>query len=295
MKESTARRWGNLLAWNCPQTSSATVGGVDRRTPLLPEPVDRTQCGDPHVLAGVAFCFGDNNAYYLPLPCPLPPLPIPSSSLHVPHHSQDAHYPTGSFGIHRLPPLLPSHSTPSSSTPYGIGVRPDDPSVLICRYVGFPLILRKCPYLVKQACKPNRQYPTPLSPSSAIKSKIINTSRSQSTVTPNLQIDHKNTPVPSPSSTLFPNEESQSASLAPPRTYQEWRRQYENNLLNTNNTTGSTSKQTISETRACANGKTSQSYATRSDYSASNPLMIVSRHWAAACRIALAIEWRKVQ
>ena len=131
--------------------------------------------------SGISFCFGDEYGYYLPLPC----IPALLSLSHTPYRPADPE-PSHSTPFERAPPISdtvpahhlrshtssnsshpPSHRSshshsstlsmnclllppnPLSPTPSG---QERDPAVLICRFVGFPLILDKCPYLKSKVC-----------------------------------------------------------------------------------------------------------------------------------------------
>ena len=143
------RRWFSLISQFCPLDSSSKTHGVCSNDNLAFDNTNqRTNIQDPHILAGIAFNFGDNYGYYLPLPF-VPPLP---------RYKGD-----GSDGINKGsgPPsdrasqldMDRSFSTsinPTSSsqhTALTLSSLPPKCHKIICRFVGFPLIFNKCPYL----------------------------------------------------------------------------------------------------------------------------------------------------
>ena len=125
---------------------------------------------------GISFCFGDEYGYYMPLPCIPALLSLPHTTHHpsepgLSHSAPHDRFPGQSDGLHtshlrsnatsassHLPLYRSSHPHPSPASmnslftsQYSVSPTPSgqdwDPAVLICRYVGFPLILDKCPYL----------------------------------------------------------------------------------------------------------------------------------------------------
>lgn len=100
---------------------------LDRWAPFIAQS-SNDSAGSSSVVKGIAFSFGGNKAYYIPLPCPLPQkLPDYSRQL-----SNDSHTAV-------VPPSI-------SLSLDSIG---DAAKELICRYVGFQSILFKCRFLVK--------------------------------------------------------------------------------------------------------------------------------------------------
>lgn len=117
-------KWGSRISWFCGQDCTADRGGVCSTSSLIiPETTSNTGMGDPHVLTGVSFNFGDEYGYYLPLPCSLP----------VSFDTTDASL-TKSTIIDRSKPLT-LQSLPTKC------------HRLICRFVGFASILNRSPYL----------------------------------------------------------------------------------------------------------------------------------------------------
>ena len=309
-QKDVARRWSRLLAWSCPKSSNATVGGVNNAICLMsvatvskdkgkskaygdPITCERTQVIDPHVLAGVAIGFGDDCGFYLPLPCLLP-LMLPTSQARrdhdslqhrghhhhaksgLPHQNGSGPNRVSLDGMDKLCQLTARLSAEAASGQrlgeayaknqglcYGFTDR--DPTVLICRYVGFPLIFDSCPSLRK-----------------------ARTGQGQG-------LDHDGPGLGQGSggtrenhSSNDNNSSSRSKSnggLRPARSFKEWQEQ-QNQLLqqqqqqhgNSNNSNDNNS-----------NGNHSNDNGNRN----SNPLMSVSRYWAAACRAAMALEWRR--
>lgn len=135
-----------------------------------------------------------------------------------------------------------------------------DPSILICRFVGFPLILDKCPYLKSKVCvthiNEKQQYSSNGNSASGI--------------------------------------EVQGPVLEPPRSYKEWAQQVKQKE---ESLSGKGKKSDDNEDKKKGRGKGSGSGLLNSKSipspAASNPLSCASRHWARACRAAMLLEWRR--
>lgn len=83
---------------------------------------------DPQVLTGISFSFGDSIGYYLPLPT-MPPLPT---------------YLDNNKG--QFNPQVYTSCTQAT-----LDALPSSAHILICRYVGFETLFKKCPYLYSEA------------------------------------------------------------------------------------------------------------------------------------------------
>jgi hypothetical protein len=134
--------------------------------------------------------------------------------------------------------------------------------VLICRYVGFPLILDKCPYLKSKVCV------------TLANDKVQQNSRDGDASGIKVQ-----DPVP-----------------APPRSYKEWALQLKQKEDNASNVAKKIDQHGNEEEKAGRKRgplghKSAPSAASAA--AASNPLSCASRHWARACRAAMLLEWRR--
>jgi hypothetical protein len=143
---------------------------------------------------------------------------------------------------------------PLSPTP---SAQDRDPAVLICRYVGFPLILDKCPYLKSKVCV------------TVVKNSNQNSSISNENAT-GIKIQ---VPVPDP-----------------PRSYKDWVLQQKNkeeSLIRDRNNGSSSSTPAGPVSASTGVGVISPSMV------CSNALVCVSKRWSAACKAALYLEWRR--
>ena len=135
--------------------------------------------------------------------------------------------------------------------------------MLICRYVGFPLILDKCPYL---------------------KSKVCVTLANEK-----LQRNSKNGDAS--------GIKIQGPVLQPPRSYKEWALQLKQKEDNAGNETKRSDETKEEEEKTGRKGRplghTSAPSTPSTAAAASNPLSCASRHWARACRAAMLSEWRR--
>jgi hypothetical protein len=132
-----------------------------------------------------------------------------------------------------------------------------DPAVLICRFVGFPLILDKCPYLKSKVSV------------TVVKNSDQNSNISHGNAT-GMKVQD---PVPDP-----------------PRSYKDWVLQQKNkeeSIIRDRNKSGSNGTPAGSVSASTGIGVTSPSMI------CSNSLVCVSRHWSAACKAALYLEWRR--
>ena len=137
-----------------------------------------------------------------------------------------------------------------------------NPSVLICRFVGFPLILNKCPYL---------------------KSKV--------SITKNEENHKKVGGKKEKDSDGY--EKNILPVFEPPRSYKVWALQQKQiSELNVKRKGTSDDDAKESHDRTVRSGVPSNSKG-NVIISESNPLMCVSKHWAAASRLALHHEWRR--
>lgn len=117
-------KWASRISWFCSNDSSEDHGGVCSLTTLTPNAIrPNTGMRDPHVLTGIAFSFGDEYGYYLPLPCSLP------------------------VSFEKGPEQSTSEVSASTSGASGLQSLPLKCHRLICRFVGFESILNRCPYL----------------------------------------------------------------------------------------------------------------------------------------------------
>lgn len=180
---------------------------------------------------------------------------IPSNSSHLQSH-QPSHR-TSYWHSHSSPIsmnclLLPP--SPLSPTPSG---HEWDPAVLICRFVGFPLILDKCPYLKSKVCV-------------TVVQKSDNNSNISDGYATGMQIQ---VPV-----------------LDPPRSYKDWvlqQKSKEESLIRDRNRDGTNG------TAAVPTGARSGVGVICSTMICSNSLVCVSKGWSAACKAALCLEWRR--
>lgn len=112
-------RWGALICW--------AESGSDRK---------KVSVEPPFVITGVALHFGGDSTYYLPLPCPLPPMYKDSSSISI----------ETAIGSLTLEPGI--HASL-------IEILPSSCKELICRFVGFDGIFSRCSGLVDKLLKVN--------------------------------------------------------------------------------------------------------------------------------------------
>ena len=321
LAKDVARRWGSLLAWSCPKSSDASHGGVNHATNLVTvaaankekkrtatadhQSCERTQGIDPHVLAGVAMGFGGDCGFYLPLPCLLPLL-LPTSD--DPHEQQQQQHHHRGHSQHARPGL-PHQGGPGpnrvmlermdklrqlTETLSGVaasdqglgqghaksqglgqgyvksqglgqgyaksqglvcGFTDQDPAVLICRFVGFPLLFNSCPSLRKARTGQG------------------------------LDNDGQG---------LGKGGRGSSSGSSSRGKYNQWveqqkqlQQQKEQQLQQQQQHGGTNSNSSNSNVTNIPNSRSSDSN------SRSNPLLSVSRYWAAACRAAMALEWRR--
>jgi phage protein D len=140
--------------------------------------------------------------------------------------------------------------------------------VLICRYVGFPLILDKCPYLKSKVCV-------------ALANEKLQRNSALGDASGN---------------------QVQGPILQPPRSYKEWALQ----LKQKEDNAGNVAKESDKNEDENENGeekkgkkgrplghKAALSTPSTPSAAASNPLSCASRHWARACRAAMLLEWRR--
>ena len=139
-----------------------------------------------------------------------------------------------------------------------------DPSILICRFVGFTLILDKCPYLKSKVCVTliNEKQQHGLNNNSASRIEV------------------------------------QDPVLEPPRSYKEWAQQVKQKDESlSNKARKSDDNEEKKRGRGKGKGKGTGSGPLNSKSipspAASNPLSCASRHWARACRAAMLLEWRR--
>ena len=137
-----------------------------------------------------------------------------------------------------------------------------NPSVLICRFVGFPLILNKCPYL---------------------KNKV--------SITKNEEKNRKDRIKKGKGGDG--NEKNILAVLEPPRSYKEWALQQKQKSESDFKRKGTNDDVAKDSHNRTVHSSTSQKGIGNVMISESNPLMCVSKHWAAASRLALHHEWRR--
>ena len=234
---------------------------------------------------GISFCFGDEYGYYLPLPCipafapayaeaessegegegmadlpqHVPCYPSPSTGLPLPQRDSVpvcAHIkrPVSINNLIDNPATVPSNTATTGQD--------WDPSILICRFVGFPLILDKCPYLKSKVCV-----------------TLINEKQQH------ISNDGSASGI-----------EVQGPVLEPPRSYKEWAQQVKQKEENISNK-GKKSDDNEDKKKGRGKGSGSGSGLLNSKSipspAASNPLSCASRHWARACRAAMLLEWRR--
>ena len=125
---SSLSRWLESIAFSCPSTSSSTFGGVSTIDCLGINGGKNERCmlNDPNVICGIALCFGSDTSYYMPLPV-LPPQLLYDGIKTI---DTDNYLMVGSL----------------DSLPIKVKEK-------IARYVGFDLILCKCPYLKSRTSK----------------------------------------------------------------------------------------------------------------------------------------------
>ena len=209
----------------------------------------------------------------LPLPLPLPTplvsyhlsaLPPLGPSLHTHTHT---HKQTHNQKPVTINDLITNSATSKSNT--ATSGHEWDPCVLICRYVGFPLILDKCPYL---------------------KSKVCVTLANEKLQRISALGDASGIRVQDPVPIL-------------PRSYKEWALQLKQKEDNASNITKKSNKNENEEEKTGRKGRLlasklasstpSTTSAPTAAAAASNPLSCASRHWARACREAMLLEWRR--
>lgn len=150
--------WTPYISWACCKLSSVTSSANDHFLDCsLGTDVSskRNMFRHPHVLVGAALSFGDSYGYYLPLPCPLPLPPNPYSKTAT-NVTAGAVAGEGSCG------------TSSDVTAEGpIECLPERCRELIVRYVGFGLLLNKCPGLNHRSTIPTDK-PVPVAHSNPL-------------------------------------------------------------------------------------------------------------------------------
>ena len=143
------RRWFSLISQFCPLDSSSKTHGVCSNDNLAFDNTNqRTNIQDPHILAGIAFNFGDNYGYYLPLPF-VPPLPrCKGDGGDAVNKGSGPPFDRASQpDMDRSFSTSISHTSSSQHTALTLSSLPPKCHKIICRFVGFPLIFNKCPYL----------------------------------------------------------------------------------------------------------------------------------------------------
>ena len=132
------------------------------------------------------------------------------------------------------------------------------PSVLICRYVGFPLIFNKCPYLTSQVSITVAKHGELKNRDNASGIKV---------------------PVPTPE---------------PPRSYKEWalqrKQKIESDIIS--GIEGGGSRNPV-RTDISHTARAPVPVVAGAAMSLSNPLVTVSKHWCASSRRAMLTEWRR--
>ena len=237
---------------------------------------------------GIAFSFGDEYGYYVPLPC-IPSLALtlaldlpcsegvegitdtspPSlSSPHVPSHTHPSTVLPSratdyTHNMNRNPAsindLMTNPATVRSNT--AASAQEWDPSVLVCRYVGFPLILNKCPYLKSKVCV------------TLTNDKLQHNCKSEDAS----------------------RIEVQGPALEPPRSYKEWALQLKQREQNATHMKKKSDDNEEEKKGNKGKGKVLGllNQKSTSSTACSNPLSCASRHWARACRTAMLLEWRR--
>ena len=125
-KNGNLNRWLESIAFSCPRSSSSTFGGVSTLDCLgiSGEKNERCMFNDPNVICGIALSFGSDTSYYMPLPI------LPPQLSYDGINNTDTYHLVGSL----------------DNLPFKVKER-------IARYVGFDLILCKCPYLKSRTSK----------------------------------------------------------------------------------------------------------------------------------------------